>query len=349
MIKITSFNTYWPVNIGNAFIDLGSMQSIKAAMPESIIYLISNYPRMLFEKKLRNPLEMVVEKAYRNQAIKKLNQKATYVKIKFVKRDKILKDPNNGIEKYCFDLGEAIKSDYAIFSGMILWDTFIRRHKSTILALKKKNVKIIFNGVGGPFYSENEIMIVRKFLKEVGLYAFVSRDEMAFKCYQDLAEHSYNGIDCAFFVNDHYTPPKLEIPEYVILNFDKLTEPKINLTDKLVIRTHHYSSEIYTTPKRYFAMPNTLISDSPYDYLALYSNTSATFSDRVHACIVTLSYARPSRLFVGDDAEILNRMLLFKKVGADNIASKITYPDTGKIEKEKENQVKFLFQILARA
>lgn len=345
-MKIAFFNTYWPSNIGNAFIDLGSMQSIKAAMPNSSIYTVSCYPRILFERKLRTSLEKIAEKAHKNQAIKKLNREAMYIKIKILKRNWILKEPNSRIENG-FDLGRVVKSDYAIFSGMILYDNFIKRHKSTFLALKRKNVKIIFNGVGGPYYSEDEIVMARKFLKEIGLYAFVSRDEKAFKCYQDLAEHSHEGIDCAFFINDYYTPPELEIPEYVIFNFDELPEPKINITDKLVIRTHHYSSEIYTTPKRYFTMPNTLISDSPDDYLALYSNASATFSDRAHACVVTLSFGHPSKLFVGGDAEILNRMLLFKKIGASTIASRLTYPDTGKIEKEKEKHVRFLSEILA--
>lgn len=348
-MKITFFNTYWPLNIGNAFIDLGSVQSVKSAMPSSTIYTISNYPRALFEEKSRNSLERIAEKAYRNYAIKKLNRKATTVKIKILKRNRVLKEPNNMIGSCCFDLGRAVKSDYAVISGMILWDYFIKQNKATILALKKKNVKIIFNGVGGPYYSENEIAMVRKFLKEIGLYAFISRDKMAFKYYHDLAEHSHDGIDCAFFIANHYTPPKLEIPEYVILNFDKLPEPKANMNGKLVIHTHHYSREIYTAPKRYFTMPNTLVSDSPYDYLTLYSNTSATFSDRVHGCVVTLSYGRPARLFVEDDPEILNRMLLFKKIGANTIASKLTHSDTGKIDKEKKMQVKFLSEILAHA
>ena len=349
MIKITFFNTYWPTNIGNAFIDLGSIQSIKVAAPDSSIYTVSGYPRILFERKLRSQMEKMLEKVYKNRAIKKLNRRTTYIKSKILKRNQILKEPNNSLEN-CFDLGRTVKSDYATFSGMILYDSFIKRYKSIILDLKKKNVRIIFNGVGGPSYSEGEIVRVRKFLKEISPYAFVSRDEKAFECYQDLAEYSYDGIDCGFFVNDYFTPPKLDLPEYVILNFDKLREPKFNITDKIVIRTHHWYSEEYgKIPRRYFTMPNTLISDSPDDYLALYSNTSAIFSDRVHACVVTLSYGRPAELFVGDDAEVLNRMSLFKRIGADSITNRLTYPDTERIEREKEKQVRFLYEILTHA
>lgn len=340
MIKIAFFNTSWPTNIGNAFIDLGSIQLVKAAMPECIIHTFSGYPRILFRSKLRNPL--MISKVFESQAIKTVNR----MMIKILKRDRILKEPDNRVVNY-FDLRSTVKSDYAVFSGMILWEKFIKLYKSTFLTLRKKNVKIIFNGVGGPYYSEDEIVKIRRFLKEIGLYAFVSRDEKAFKCYQDLAEHSHDGIDCGFFINDYYAPPELEIPEYVILNFDRLPIPRLKIVDKLVIYTHHFSSEIYPSPKRYFTTPNAFISDSPDDYLALYSNTSATFSDRVHACVVTLSFGHPSKLFVGSDAEILNRMLLFKKIDAKNIVNRLTYPDTRKIEKEKEKQVRFLSEIFA--
>jgi hypothetical protein len=350
MTKIILFNTYWPLNIGNAFVDLGAMQSIHQALDKSIIYIVSDYPPIMFKEKFRSPLGKIAEKMYRNPNIKRLNQRLIDVKIKTFKKDRLLKNDKNRLESHCFNLGEFIRANYAIFSGMVLWDSFIKQHKSTFLALKKKGTKIILNGVGGPFYSENEVAVVSQFLKEVRPYALISRDEKAFKYYGDLAEHSYNGIDCAFFINDHYAPPKLDIPNYIILNFDKLPEPKVNLTDKLVVRVHHYSSsETYSMPKKYFIRPNTVVSDSPYDYLTLYANASAIFSDRVHACVVTLSYGRPAKLFVrNDDVEIFNRMLLFKKIGAHTINDRLTYPDIKRIEKEKEKQIRFLHEVLAR-
>jgi hypothetical protein len=349
MVKITFFNTYWPLNIGNAFVDLGSMQSINQALGERcVIYITSNYPIRLFIDKFSTPLGRIMDKIYRNPKTKKIDQKLTYIGTKTLKKDNLLKKEEK-LEYYCLDLGKLIRADYAVLSGMVLWDSFIKLHKSTLLTLKKRSVKIILNGVGGPFYSETEVAFVRLFLKEVRPYALISRDEKAFKYYGDLAEHSYSGIDCAFFVNNHYQPPKLDAPEYVVICFDKLLEPKVNLAHKLVIHVHHHRhTETYRMPKEYFLKPNTLVSDSPYDYLTLYANASATYSDRVHACVVTLSYGHPAKLFTGSDAEILSRMLLFRKIGADSITNRLTYPDTKKIEKEKEEQIRFLREVLAR-
>ncbi len=351
-VKISFFNIYWPTNIGNAFVDLGSMQSINEALNKKcIICTTSTYSKMLFEEKFKFPLGKTIEKVCGNQIISKISQKFAYIETNFLKKNNLIKKEEK-LECYYLDIGKLFRTEYAVFSGMILWNDFIKRHKSTFLTLKKKGVKIILNGVGGPFYSEKEINFVRQFLKQLRPYALISRDDKAFKYYADLAEHSYNGIDCAFFINDYYKPPKLDLADYIVICFDKLPEPKVNLEDKLVIRVHHYwSSQTYPyrIPKEYFLKPNTIISDSPYDYLNLYANTSATYSDRIHACVVTMSYGHPARLFAGNDIEVRNRMLLFRKIGADSIVRRLTHPDIKKIEKEKEKQVMFLREIFGYA
>jgi hypothetical protein len=355
-MKITLFNTYWLGNIGNAFIDLGSMKSVKLACPECDVYTISLYPKLLFERHSRNAFQKLWIKVSEKSSTKKLGQKVKQVQNMILKRENLVQKHEGNVSTHFLDLGKAVKSEYALISGMILWDDFLRRHLSTILALKKKNVKIIFNGAGGPIYSEKKIVIIRKLLKEIGLYALITRDKQSFNCYHDLAEHAYEGIDCAFFIKDYYSPPKLEVPEYIVFAFDRFVEPKISGKCKLVLNAHHslspdsrrYLSATYKVPENYFASPYTLISDSPYDYLTLYSNTTATFSDRIHACIATLAYGHPARLFVVDD-EVANRKLLFERIGAKGICGKLTYPDINKIEKAKESQVKFLSDILLNA
>ena len=92
---------------------------------------------------------------------------------------------------------------------------------------EKKKVRIIINGGGGSNYSDEEVSEFRKFLKKIKPYAFVSRDEHSFENYNDLAEYSLNGIGCAFFIDDYFTPAKLELPKYVIVNFDNHPEPEL--------------------------------------------------------------------------------------------------------------------------
>ena len=314
IIKIVYFGGGWSTNIGNSFIDLGSIQSLKMACPNSIIYFASEMPKWLFYSKG--------------------------------------KDFNKA-----FEVASAIKADCAVVSGMMLCDEFIKLYESTISKLIKNNVKVIINGGGGSTYTQKEIDNVRNFLKRYPLYAFISRDKRAFENYNDLAEHSYNGIDCAFFLSDYFTPAKLNLPDFVVFNFDeskiykflksvknksvfkKTQIQNLKINDKLIIRTHHSSWP--NILKKDFNESNTLISDIPDDYLHLYANTKATYSDRVHACIATLSFDNPAMLFSQTP-----RALLFDKIGANTIREKLTYPEVKKIQKEKSKQITFLSEVI---
>lgn len=316
-ITITYLGGCWPTNIGNSFLDLGSIQSLKMASPNSIIHFVSELPKWLGWR--------------------------------------------FGMQNRIIDLIRVTKMDYLVFSGMALCIDFINLRGPTLLKLKEKKVKILINGGGGGNYSHKEIGKVTKFMKKITPYAFISRDEQSFENYKNLAENSFNGIDCGFFINDYFAPAQLALPEYVILNFDSIPEPKLCVNDKLVIRLHHSCCGIPkmllgaslkgrlvgvsllkdTLLLKRFDKPNTLISDLPYDYLNLYANTEETHSDRVHACVATLSFGHPCKLYTKSP-----RASLLDRIGATTIKDKLTHPDTDKIEKEKKKQIKFLSEIL---
>jgi len=331
-IQIAYFGGTWPTNIGNAFIDLGSMQSLKVAAPNSRIHFVSLFPKWLFGTQRTTKDRLIIRFARRLPTwMREIPSRRT--------KDRITKKVSENV-KYCFDLMSVIKVDYAVVSGMVLCEEFIRLIGPTFSKLKDKKVKIIINGGGGSIYSDKEVNEFRKFLERIKPYAFISRDEQSFKNYQDLAEHSLNGIDCAFFINDYFTPAKLELPKYVILNFDHHPEPELNIHDRLIIRTHH--SCWGGVSKGYLGKNNTLIASIPHDYLELYANTEALYSDRVHACVVTLSFGRPCKLYTKTP-----RASLLDKVGATTVKDKLTYPNIKKLDKEKEKQLKFLSLILA--
>jgi len=329
--QIAYFGGAWPTNIGNAFVDLGSIQSLKMAAPNSRIHFVSGLPKWLFAR----------PDIQRGSTILRLPRwlfKQTHIK----NRSVIERLPLRGREKIknCFDLVSAMKLDYAVVSGMNLCEMFIKLFGPAFSKLKDKKVKIIINGGGGAHYSEREVSKFRKFLERIKPYAFISRDERSFKNYRDLADYSLNGIDCAFFINDYFTPAKLELPKYVILNFDHHLEPELDIDDRLIIRTHH--SCWGRAPKSHFSKYNTLISDLPQDYLNLYANAEEIYSDRVHACVVTLSFGHPCKLYSKTP-----RASLLDRVGATTIRDKLTYPNAEKIEREKEKQLRFLSNILS--
>jgi len=338
MVEITCLRT-WASNMGNLFIDLGSIQSLKMATPQSKILDVSGSPRRLFDDRYYGLRKKIMEKLIPTSAIGKLiigrerwDRHVSKLKDWTLKADKSLKN--------LFDLGLYLKADYAIISGCVLDNNTVRLYGTTLLNLKRKNVKIIFNGVGGSSYSKLEVNMVRKFLSKIEPYAFISRDMRAFESYQDLARHSYNGIDCGFFVNEFFQPGELELPKYAVLTFDRKLEPNLRLDYDLIIRTHH--TLLGGIPKEYFDKPNTLISDSPEDYFNIYANSDVLHSDRVHACVAALSFGRPCKLYYETP-----RSLLFERLGLEEIKINIVHPDTYIIKKEKEKQIAFLSEILS--
>ena len=338
MRKITYLKSD-PCNIGNMFIDLGSMVSLTKACESCTINHISGLPRILFEnrynylkKKFFNVIPfgavgrfMLGEEKYNNI------KREIYGNV--IKTDKSLQN--------YFDLGKYLKSDYAVISGCILCYQDIRRYMPTLLYLKEKNVKIIFNGVGSPTYSKGEVDKVISILEKIKPYALISRDSEAFKNYHDFAKYSYAGIDCAFFINDYFHPAELEISEYVVLTFDNQPEPQIEVGDKLIVRTSHDPlGDVHEYPiikKARYDKKNILISDDPEDYLNIYANAKEVHTDRVHACVPTLSFGKPCRLYCETE-----RALLFQKIGISDIKEKLTYPDISKIEIEKRKNVQKL-------
>jgi len=312
----------WTRNIGDAFIDLGSVYSLNQAS-ESNVILSSFVPSWFLSRGLISYPEQVLSGA-------------------------IIDKTRN-----LLDVKGIINSDYIIMSGVRLTEDWWKRcFFDKKLQFAKKDTKIIINGGGGLKYSREEFEKVREYLEKINLYAFISRDKVVFKEYEGIAEHSFNGIDCAFFLNDCFDPPGLNISNYITLSFDgHLKEPKLNNEGKKIIRTHHSCwsqsgllrrivfNRIYS--KQGFNKENTMISDLPQDYLTLYANTDETHSDRMHACIATLIFGKPAKLY-----RDTNRALVLDRVNAQSVKTQLGCLNMKKIEKEKEHQIKFLSEIL---
>lgn len=303
-------------NIGNAFLDIGLLYILKKAVPEAQIYVLSN------------TLEW------------------TYYKIKNSFLNKLLKNIFPGI----FNIQEFIKFDYVAIHGACLGIDWFNCHGETLRKIVNNGAKLII--IGGSLtdrtYKNNkEIEIVKNHLGKLKPYIFISRDQETFEKFKDIAEHSYNGIDCAFFINDAFTPPTLKCDPFLILNFDKTSEPKIKdlyiSKGVRIIRTHHSFILNKRAFFHYYTKNNIFISESPYEYLTLYANAQAVYSDRVHTCVSALCYNVPTRLFCNT-----GRALLFERIGIMNITKELVKADMDKIKEEKNNQIKFLKNIFGK-
>lgn len=95
---------------------------------------------------------------------------------------------------------------------------------------------------------------------------------------------------------------------------------------------------------KYYHRENMMISDVPEDYLHLFANTHSTYSDRVHACIPTLSFGNWARLYTKSP-----RAYLFDRAGVGEVKNKLVKLDQEKMRKEKEDQIAYLRSIFQSA
>ena len=340
--KIVAYLKTWPTNMGNVFIDLGALECLRKAAPQAQIHAFGGLGRRLLyaetlpaHEKARmhfvNALALARSVLERNR--ERWIPKGHYRRI-VIKGSETVRN--------LFDISLALKTDFAVISGCILTNQ-LGLFLPTLTGLTKRNTRIILNAVGGNDYSEAEVETIREFLEELKPYAIISRDRDTFKNYHDLAEHSYDGIDAAFLMSDSFRPPRLNLPEYAVLNFDGQEEPNLDLHCDLILRTSHrtYPAIVGTLSRKIYRRQNLLVSDDPRDYCTLYANAKEVHSDRVHACVVTLSYGKPCRLYFETD-----RAGLLDRLGAGNVRDRLTRLDCGKLQRERIAQMNFLGDII---
>jgi len=331
----------WPTNIGNTFIYLGGLQCLRTALPEAKIHVLGGLGRRLLHASAISRYQKAVQYyVHLVPLIKDIFKNAQH-SISEKHYQKIFWQTERNIENF-YDMSLGLQADFIVVSGCILTSQ-LGLFSQTLLSHKKRNRRIILNAVGGDSYSRGEVKTVREFLKELKPYAFISRDHESFKNYHGIAEHSYDGIDAAFFIGDYFNPPKLQLSEYAVLCFDNQEEPRIDINCDLILRTSHYTYPPIAGAivKKIYKRPNLLVSDNPGDYLTLYANAREVHTDRVHACVATLSFGKPCKLY-----NKTKRGVIFDQMNLGEIREKLTKLDPETLEKEKKKQIDFLKEIL---
>ena len=294
-VKVLFHGSCWPTNIGNAFVNLGAIHTLKTALgKEGSVFHVGGMSGYLFSTK--------------------------------------------GKSANTLPIGEIIDCDYVVNAGMTLCYDHLIAALSAYQQFTKRGTKIIFLGGGAGQYTDKEVKKVREIMKKFPLYVLISRDRYTFEKYGELAQHSYDGIDCGFFINDCTKPIPLNITDFDVMNFDNLDEPRINHEGRQVIRTHHSCCPSFLK-KEYFKYPNTLISDLPSDYLTLYAQAKVTYSDRVHACIPALAFGNLAKMYFKSEDK---RLHMFERIGASDVDKMPVRLDLERINIEKKNQILFL-------
>lgn len=308
-LKIGLYIGSWPQNIGNAFFDLGARAILQQAVPEATFYPMGGAVHWMFNAS---------SKYQRGRISNRLDD--------VLKR----KHPPTGNS---IEIGQFAEVDLIVFAGMSMCREFVENNGKTFIDASKRGVAILGLGAGGAIYDDDEALVFSDFLNNLSKSAIITRDDDTNDLFSGRIENMWSGIDCAFFLPDFYSPPRLAIDKYDVENFDyEKTHPVINHAGRRVIYTHH---DLWgPLSKKYIEKPNTLVSDVPEDYLTLYSQVTETYADRVHACVASLAYGNRARLYSSTP-----RKALFSKVGAKNITAEVSSLDMSLLKTLKDKQI----------
>jgi hypothetical protein len=326
-LTVAFYGGGWPTNIGNAFIDLGAMAILKAAIPEARVFLFSALPRWLF-RQLFQPEPEAPDRSIVSRVQRRLFGASARP------GSEELATLANANMDMALNVGGLADCDLAVFAGMAMCQELIDVNGPLMLELARRGVRILLLGTGGSLYTGQEAAAYGQFLDELRPLGFISRDRPSYEMFAGHVQNAYAGIDCGFFVPDAFSVPRLACRPYIAISFDSVAEPSINSNGFAVLRAHH---TCWGHIPRDWAFPNTLISDLPQDYLSLYANAEEVHSDRVHACVAALAYGRKARLYSPTP-----RGALFEAVNAATIRQELVRLDIDELTARKHAQVKML-------
>lgn len=289
----------------------------------------------------------------------------------------------------CFDLkGRYLKNafnytewfdsdiDAIVFSGPMFDKNFSDLFEPMFRVAQKRGVKIILLTTGGIEYTDDEVTHCRSVLRKYPPFILTTRDRDTYENYGDLAEHSYDGICTAWFVNDFYSGYSSgSLSPYVTSCFDITSEPSLNLRNIEIGSDNVVNSEVkhgtFQKVKRLFQTglpsevdgfrvirpihccvkrvnrqlffkPNSFVSQTPFGFLNLYRNTSLTVTDRLHAAVATMAFGNPARLYISS-----KRPKLLERVGASEVLKTVYRADNELIDLEKGKYKSWLGQVLS--
>ena len=117
--------------------------------------------------------------------------------------------------------------DYLVLAGPVLSKYFLPLWEKNLLRLEERGIRYILLSAGMMKMTDDAMKECRDFFMHHPPYIFASRDEKTFEAFGEYADHAYNGICFSFFTPDYYTPCRMTGSRYMVLNFDKISEPEI--------------------------------------------------------------------------------------------------------------------------
>lgn len=339
-MNIGIYTGYWSTNIGNSFFQLGAEFVLRKAFPKANIFPIadeSGYinPRAGNPKNSYNPIwaQELDYAVILGPFVRPETNKIVLPTLQNLKK--------RGVKILAMGVGMMDYTNSTIEeSKQILKeidpDIFITRDRETYDAFAS-STRNAYDGIDLGFFSSD----VYHGTGISGKYVTLNFDQLPEPKIQKPKNNDQFNFDLAgskYGLNFNQTKKKLYEKGFKYQLFDRLFLPQFYNTEigkYNIIRTEHRYNPVLL--KKIYSLPNTFSSDIPHPYWAIYKNSALTISNRVHACVATLSFGNPAWLFTKSP-----RAFLLDRVGAKDIKSKPTTIDLNKLQQEKDNLIQFV-------
>lgn len=305
MKRIIYYDNCWFTNVGEAFIDIGSLQLLKKIFPNEAIACVSNMTNFYYNEITEN----------RSNPLFNYEENSHIVSDYF----------------FCYDC------DYIVLSGMFACSSYLKAEgagRRIVDYYVKRGAKVIFLGLGGALYSKEEVNEFSEYLKDIKPELVMTRDLITYENYKNCCK-CIPGIDCAFWIKESFNPKGFQKKEYDIFAFNRSNEPQdLDNNNIQIVRPWHM--QYYLKEEK--CKKGLMVSDSPYDYLTLYANARMVYTDLVHATIISLMYGTPVKYWYID-----KRSSAFDAINGlvhQNGWLSVSSADLNKQKKEIEEEIK---------
>lgn len=322
----------WIVNVGDGFIGMGAHEVIRQALPNANIYSSSGFS------------QMAANWVAAGQAANFSGPFGLGKKFEWKRRNE------SDIPSKFANMSEFVDVDLAVLPGCVLYPNVYEMYKPALKKLKREGSKIVLLGVGSQSYSQSTKKYIVNELEDLEPEAIIMRNKNGYEEYKNELNDVFLGVDCVFFIDDAHEPLDSD-RKFITATFDRTEEPSFSSTYDVVRPNHNpfgytkpFSSDLKNFIKRHiskFEKHNTFVSDRLEDYLFLYKNTEETHSDRLHACIPTLTYGGKAKHYYDTPrAGTVNHLV------EGDFNNELTTIDDEKLERMKNKQVDVLSDVL---
>lgn len=276
--------------------------------------------------------------------------------------------PSSSLKAHALDVRTRLEGDLFVFSGPILGPGFLDRYGQLIRSIVGRGSNYMLLSVHGHHHA-TATEGIRELLRTHPPAGFSSRTSETFETYGTVVDDPYNGICSAFFLPMNTPYPSVEEtapPGYIAVSTYSRPEPAIAFElepdgsiDLATVQVSGPSAKLWRLARHFewmknkpaeingyevvrpvhdisykfshlnFGHANSYLSHNPVHYYTLYSGSSLTISDRVHACVAALSAGRPAVLVGSWD-----RAGLFSRLDLDVVDGCMLPPSREVLESE---------------